>query len=513
MKIHIRSLLLACVVLVSIATNARSQDAPEKYGWSFRNFGTPVYYWDIYRNSMFGIPQDSSGLTAPFDLLFYSLCFRDKLGTSGNCYGLGLLSLVMNNDGGHLGFCCPTNFYGGTSGVGPTDPKLLRAINIMHGHQVTLACLQVFFDQFLNGHSQNATFVTPIAQQTLDKEGAFLVSITKSLSPSDGGHTLIAYKMTNLGGSHYRIWVVDPNRIWADSVTPDNRDFYTTNKNYIDCNGATWKYDMGGSLGIWPTGSGHLTVLPVSVAEPTGRVPSSLGLAVGDLLNKIFIAHNGEGATIEQITSNGKRLFLPGTKQVDWSATTGLRSMAPFFPSDAPTDGKPFQFELYYNIGALRSAEITFNSGTAGASIAMGDNTGYALVDCRDPQVHPTVKFSGIGTASPVAQISASSKPIHCDVTLLIPTVAGKTNRTFTVHDIEVPAGSTAEVAIDGGRSIVVRGTSGQGASFVVSQQSLDANDNFATEPILVTPKYESRWSQEDWMRLRQSTVPQLTGR
>src|SRR5947207_2722262 len=132
------------VIVVLIAVKVSAQNEPEKYGWSFRNFGTPIFYWDIFRNAMFAIPQDSSGLTAPFDLLFYNEVFKEKLaggaGGGGNCYGLSLLSIIMNKEGGHLGYCCPTNFYGGLSGVGPTDPKLTRAINIMHGHQVTLAC-------------------------------------------------------------------------------------------------------------------------------------------------------------------------------------------------------------------------------------------------------------------------------------------------------------------------------------------------------------------------------------
>lgn len=511
-QIYTFSMLTVLLVLMG-TTTVRAQDEPKNYGWSFRNFGTPIYYWDIYRNSMFGIPQDSSGLTAPFDLLFYSLCFKDKLGSSGNCYGLGLLSVVMNKDGGHLGFCCPTNFYGGTSGVGPTDPKLLRAINIMHGHQVTLACLEVFFDQFLNGHSQNATYAIPISQQTLDKEGPYLVSITKSLSPSDGGHTLIAYKMTHLGGSHYRIWVVDPNRIWADSITTDNRDFYTSAKNYIDCNGASWKYDMGGSLGVWPTGSGHLTVLPVSVAEPTGRVPSSIGLAVGELLNKIFIAHDGEGAAISQITSHGKRLFEPGSKQVDWNNSTGLRTMIPFFPSDARMDGKPFQFELYYNKGAMHDAEIEFSSGTKGAKVVMGDNTGYAIFDCKTPGATATVSLHGIGTASPSVRIERASKALTGNITLLIPTVAGRTNRVFALRRVDVPEHGAAEFAINGAREVTIQGNSSNAAYLSVRQESVDVQKDFSTEQIVVTPKNAPRWMEADWMHLLEHQLPTLTGK
>ncbi|HYM20488.1 MAG TPA: hypothetical protein VEW28_05725 [Candidatus Kapabacteria bacterium] len=495
-----------------------AQDGPEKYGWSFRNFPTATFYWDIYRNSMFGIPQDSSGLTAPFDLLFYSDCFKDKLAGGsggGNCFGLSLMSLIMNKDGGQLGYCCPTNFYGGTSGVGPSDPKLTRAINIMHGHQVTLACIQTFFDQFLNGHSQDATYVTPLAQQALDKEGFFVVSVTKSLLPGDGGHSLVAYKMTNLGGSHYKIWVVDPNRIWADSTTPDNRDFYVSNKNFIDCNGSSWKYDMGGSLGIWPTGSGNLTVLPVSIAAPTGRVPSSLGLAVGELLNKIFIVHNGEDAEITQITSGGKRLFIPGTKQVDWNVQTGMRNISPFYPSDMPKDGHKFQFELYYHFGAMANANIDFYSGTKGAEVVMGDNTGYLRVKCNDAGAHATISATGIGTASPTIQIKNVSKPITCDIDLLIPTKPGEINRTFSIHNVTVsPAEhSFVECDISNARDITVKGNSENAASFSVSQQAAEHTKNFSTQEIVITPSHKQTWQEADWMRLVPIDHAPLTGK
>src|SRR5579864_4213692 len=134
--------IIFCITVCMFSFRAYAQPAPETYGWSIVNFTTPVYSWDIYRNSMIGIPPDSSGITAPFDLVFYNAAFKSALSAAGNCYGLSLMSLVMNKDGGQLGYCCPTNFYGGSGSTGPTDTKLTRAINIMHGHQVTLACIQ-----------------------------------------------------------------------------------------------------------------------------------------------------------------------------------------------------------------------------------------------------------------------------------------------------------------------------------------------------------------------------------
>lgn len=505
------------IFFLLIAAPLFGQNAPEKYGWSFRNYGTAVYNWDVFRNSMFAIPQDSSGVTAPFDWLFYDLCFKTKLGAGGNCYGLSLLSAVMNNDGGHLGYCCPTNFYGGVSLVGPTDPKLNRAINIMHGHQVSLACLQVFLDQFFNGHSQDATFAVALAQTALEREGIFLVSITKNLSPSDGGHTLLAYKMTHLGGSHYRIFLVDVNRIWADSTTPDNRDFYVAGNNFIDCNGPNWTYNMGGSLGIWPAGPhGHLTVLPVSVASPTGRVPSSLGLAVGELLNKIFIAHDGEGATINQIRNGeGKRMFIPSTKEVDWDTKTGIRKIMPWFPSGALPDAKPYQFETYFHFGALQNAEVDFTSGTKGARVAIGDNTGYALVNCKEDGATATVAVSGLGTANPHVIIKNASKPITCDIDILIPTKRGEINKVFSLKEVEVLPGKNSELecGVANARDITLKGNSQKGALLTITQQSVDESKQFTTEAISITPSNNEIWSQEQWELMKKNPVQHLTGK
>jgi hypothetical protein len=111
-------ILIALVISVIHLGSLRAQDGPEKYGWGFRNFATATFSWDVFRNTMFGIPQDSSGLTAPFDLLFYDQCFKTKLAGGsggGNCFGLSLMAIIMNNDGGQLGYCCPQNFYGGST--------------------------------------------------------------------------------------------------------------------------------------------------------------------------------------------------------------------------------------------------------------------------------------------------------------------------------------------------------------------------------------------------------------
>ena len=119
-----RLLLLGSALLI-IGGSARSQNpdpaAAEKYSWGFRNFTDTLFTWDIYSHSFFGIPVDPEGtwLSATFDKLFYEQAFRKKLpdpnndGGLGNCYGICLLSLMVNKFGGYYGYCAPTGSYRG----------------------------------------------------------------------------------------------------------------------------------------------------------------------------------------------------------------------------------------------------------------------------------------------------------------------------------------------------------------------------------------------------------------
>jgi hypothetical protein len=519
-----QTLLIFTVLFFTSRTFA--QAPPEKYGWSFVNFNTPVFNWDIFRNAMIAIPPDSSGITAPFDLLFYNGAFKTALSAGGNCFGLSLMSLVMNKDGGQLGYCCPTNFYGGSGSSGPTDAKLTRAINIMHGHQVTLACIQSFFDQAISGHSQLAHYGKDVLKAIIDKEGPCLVSMTKTFSPSDGGHTLIAYEVKDLGGGHFHIMVVDPNRIWADT-TAGMRTFYSSDSNYIDVGGSVapnsgvddWNYNMIGSLGIWKSGNhGHFTGMPVSIAGPTGRVPTSLGLAVGELMSKLFIS-DLEGAAGGQVTQvrnpEGKRLFKSGVQDIDWDEQTGMRSMVPFFPSDAIGETTKFPFELYVNMGAMPNAEIDFTTGPKGSFIATGDNTGYVKMTSHNANASATMQVSGVGTSSPSVTIKNASKHMTCNIDILIPTKPGEINRIFTLKDVEILPGESSqlEFAIASARDVSVKGTSRKATLLTITQQALNHEIEFSTEAISITPTHKAVWSEEQWEYLKKAQQARLTGK
>jgi hypothetical protein len=228
--------------------------------------------------------------------------------------------------------------------------------------------------------------------------------VTKTLNPSDGGHAMIAYAV-----SGDKIMLVDPNRVWANT-NAGHRDWYDGDSNYIACTSGGWIFEMKG-IDIWPSPKGHLIVYPVSVAEPTGRTPTSLGLNVGDLLAKLFIVSKSSGATILQVSdASGKRLFLPDSKAIDVDSTTGMRSIVPWFPSVTGENAGPFPFELYFSIRTPSYLEVEFTTGKTGAVFALGSSASFVRIDCSTPEDTVLVAVSGIGTSAPSYKILRSSR-------------------------------------------------------------------------------------------------------
>ena len=305
-------LLPVLMALPGVIARAQNPDptAPAKYGFGFRNFADTMYTWDIYCHSYFGVPIDPSQTwgTATFDRLFFEQVFKRKLPNPagdtvglGSCFGISLMSLMMNRFGGYYGYCSPTSAYRGdtnhTNPKGPDDHTLHRIIDIMHGRQFSLAAVETYLDQFLTEPSTDSRKGFSRAQETIQKEGPCLVSITAKTNPTDGsgGHTLIAYGATGTV-TQGKIWVVDPNRLWAVNTSYD-RGWYQGDSNYINCNltNGNWNFRMAGDTLDWPLGgTGNIIILPLSLVGPPGRVPSSLGFAVGELLAKLFFS-DGSG--------------------------------------------------------------------------------------------------------------------------------------------------------------------------------------------------------------------------
>lgn len=505
---RILSCSAALLLVASIAGNA--QHAAERYGWGFENYTTPMFGWHIYARSYYGIPPDSNGswLSATFDKLFYEAAFKTTLpdpgGTgngAGNCYGMSCLSLMMDKYGGYLGYCAPPiKYVGSGSGPGPSDPDLNTAINIMHGHQLSLACIQEYIEQAHSGHSQDASYGVTLSRETIGREGPYLVCVTKGWNPQEGGHTMIAYDVTGSPGNE-KIWVVDPNRIWADT-SANHRGWYTSQSNFIQRSGSNWSFLMAGKMSPWPTdgddgvagsplGEGHLVVLPLSVAGPTGRTPSSMGLSLPTLLLKVFIWGKGgsRDVGITQLRDgNGRHLFVEGTKQIDWNPATGLGKVSPWFNFGNVPAQMPERFEGYFYSGAMPSAEMEFNSGTDGAGMAIGGPEGYVRVDCREGGATARLRFAGLGTAHPTLTVENPSKPITVDLEVLATTELGKRHHVYRLRDVAIPAGQgSITLAASGGNGATITGTMLREAHLSAEVLANDAKERQVSATWIIT--------------------------
>ena len=342
-KLHTVACLLAVSVLTltgiadSLAQNP-DPTAAAKFGWGFRNFKDTEYSWDLFSHTFFGVPLDPDGiwLTSTFDKLFYENAYRFALPQSnGNCFGLSLLSILMNKFGGYYGYCAPPIAWKGdvggypNTGNGPTDTALHRIINIMHGRQLALAAVESYIDQGMGGKSQFCNNGVQLIEQTLAKEGPCIVSITKGLNPKGGGHALVAYGVT-YSGSSAKIWVVDSYRLWAVGTAEDS-GWYAGDNNYIDCDLSNGKWSFAMAQGdVWPVGgSGHLIAIPASLVGPPGRVPSSLGLSLGELLSKLML-FDGAGQSGEE------GFLMHKTLPPEVGGTAGSRGP---FPPTSPNQG------------------------------------------------------------------------------------------------------------------------------------------------------------------------------
>jgi hypothetical protein len=400
MKSHLHMQWSSLVLVILLARPVYADDYASKNGWRFHNFSDPTFSWDLYRDTFIGIPPSEDPFSSAFDVLFYEQVYKSKLSAHGNCFGMSLLNLMIQKNGGHLGFCAPVTQYSGdptSPGMGPTDPMLRRAINVMHGHQVNLPTVQFLLDIFAHHFNRDGAYAFDQFNYWQSRGDLTLVNITKDLNPSDGGHTLIAYKAVDLGGGNKKIFVLDPNRTWGN---PGDQPWYTSESNFIQITNHAWSFDMGDSDGTWSgdlASGGNIVITPASVTGPLSRSPASLGdTVIGDLLNTLLLT--GDGARVEQVTdAQGRRLYKPGTSEIDNDPATGMANMIPWFLSDQRSAkrqiGAAILFQLGSSGGALR---ISVSAGAGGytlssmngrtiVSVMARGGTGTDLLTIRNP--------------------------------------------------------------------------------------------------------------------------------
>ena len=448
--------LIGAASLFTIPANA--QYDPQKDGWAFKNFNTPTLPWDVYRDTFIGVWPSQDAVAAPLDVFFYSSVYSGVAKT-GNCFGMSLLSLMMLQKGGHLGFCLPVNQYSGdlsTNPTGPSDTRLTRAINIMHGHQVNYPTVQFDLDVFGKHKNRDAAYAFSSLQDAQARNDFTLVSITKNLDPTAHGHTLVAYRAEDLGGGNKKIWVYDSDRSWGETLC---QPFYTNGLNYIKITGNAWSYDKttkGDPLcaitETWsgdPGSGGNIIILPISVTGPHSRSPASLGdQIIGQITTELFLT--GSSADVEQVTDDqGKRLYVPGTFEVDTNPATGMRSMVPAYPSDQATPADTATTVVYHLGRTSSTLNVSVRAAQTGYTLVASGPRGRIAVKSTGGRGTDLITLNQVGTSESRVAIENRRGASEYEVEFINAVQPRERLRIFRSSHIELPENSRAEFAVD----------------------------------------------------------------
>ena len=347
MKTRYFIIIVFVSLLMQTKTSAQDTNWVKKNTWYFDNFVRDTLPWSIFRETFIGVAPAPA---ADFDQVFYSTMYQTKLAGPGHCYGMDVMAMLMMKNGGCLGYCHPPYVYSGSYAspspdtVGPSDRTLRTALEIIHGYQINHGFLSFLLDVIATHKNRDGRYAFQQANYYLAKNDPPVISITKSLSPADGGHVLIPYFTKDLGGTK-RIYVYDPNRSFYEPGL-DGHEFYTTSINFIDVNNATghWQYNMGsfGSPDNWfgdPGSDGNCIVIPLSVAGKKDRLPQSLLADGAYAINTIFIFGN---VKVEQISDlEGKKHYLNDAgNELEPCEEKRLTNVMPFIPLDGAPASK-----------------------------------------------------------------------------------------------------------------------------------------------------------------------------
>ena len=451
-------IVLALAVIILVIAPCRSSQAQhytEENGWFIDNWSDPELSWDIYRSSFMGIPPNYDPAASALDVAFYDLVFKSELSANGNCFGMSVMALMMISKGGYLGFCLPVPQYSGDlySGGGPTDSDLRRAVNQMHGHQVGTNALNFIVAIFANGKNRDGNYAYDQFDYYKMKDDPTVVSITKSVSPVDGGHTMVSYDAREVSGQR-RIYVYDPNRSWADSA---KRTWYESGSNYIGINktSGSWSFMMADAT-TWsgsPSSGGNVIIQPLSVVGPLDRSPASLGMnAISSFLSTYFIS--GNGADLIQITnSEGKRMYKPGTKDLDINPATGMLNTIPWFPSDQRSRDRRGQSReqkvIYFMLGNSYDAlDIDVRNGRNGYHVGMIGGVSFLSVRAYGGGRQETITLENAGSKKPAVILRNQVGAARYDVQFHQILEPYKRSRTFNLTNLELSPGAPVIIRV-----------------------------------------------------------------
>lgn len=447
---------LVAALLLSPAP-ARAQFNPATDAWRFDNPG-PDFDWDLFRESFIGVGPVRDPVAYPFDVLLYDQVYMGYLSGKGVCYGMSVLSLLLARQGGYLGVCSPASQYSGTSG--PSSAQVARAINIVHAYQLNIPTLEAIVDTFAAGKNTDGAYAWSqmFAYQSMGEPT--IVSITKTLNPADGGHTLIGYKATDEGGGVKRIWVWDPNRVYGRDGA-DGTAWYEEPgaANYITINSTGWSFEMVVPYGTWPApgGVGNSIITPLSAAGARTRTPSSMGDAiVGRLITELILT--GSDAEVEQVNDGlGKRLYRPGTREFDTDPATGMRNTAPLLARERAKPGQPPPRVLYVMGDHGGSLEVRVRAGSDGYTLHLAGGTSVATVRAKGGTGADVLQFTQPGTRVPTVTLrnERGASKVGVEITQVVR--PRESVRALRALDLAVPAGTAVEVGLpstDGGLQV-----------------------------------------------------------
>ncbi len=398
--------ILNLITGLFLSTTALAQDPlwVRDNTWYFDNFVQAEVGWDVFRETFVGVAPAPSG---DFDLLLFETIYKQKLFETGHCFGIDLLAMVMLKNGGHLGYCHPPYIYAAESPspadstVGPSDQTLRRAIQIMHGHQITHRFLLFLLDVIAQNQQRNGNYAYQQYIYYTAKDDPCIISITKDVSPADGGHVIVPFFAEDLGGGAKRLYVYDPNRSYYEAGT-DGHDYYHNRQNFVDISASgNWSYTMADGE-VWtgnPGSGGNCMVIPISVAGKKDRLPQSLFAEGAYALNSIFIF--GNNTQLRQLTlpESGLQWLDEQGRDLEPDPACRMANVLPFIPQ---TGGRPDTTanQLYF-IQGNEPVEITLEAGTEDG-YHIGIMGAQAYLEVTSPGIGTDrLRIEGIDTAAP----------------------------------------------------------------------------------------------------------------
>ena len=180
---------------------------------------------------------------------------------------------------------------------------------------------------------------------------------------------------------------------------PELRYWYEMDANVVIIDAATgeWRYRKDDGFTIWPqSDNAHITIMPETITAPMDRTPVAMGVDALSLAGQIIV-HN-DGASLVQVTDErGKRMFVPGTRELDKDPETGLRSIVPMLRFDSDTETEE---EVYLVWGKL-PGELRFEvAGPQGYKLDIATRDQHIQLDASPIQGKDTVVMgqNGRGT-------------------------------------------------------------------------------------------------------------------